>query len=81
MLIVDVVVDLCGDTEDDDIESLLAIITKALTGGEKTYPYPLAQPDAEASARSLDNGVFSKFGFNRTLHTHGGSAFVSQLMK
>ena len=22
-----------------------------------TYPYPLAQPDAEAGARSLDNGV------------------------
>ena len=43
--------------------------------------YPLAQPDAESCAKSLYNGIFSKFGFCRILHSDRGSAFVSQLMK
>ena len=77
-MIADVVIDLCDDTNDDDIEGLSAIKTEALTGGEKTtYPYGLAQPDAKSCARSLNNGVFSNFGFCWILHSDHGSVFVS----
>ena len=49
-----------------------------MTGGEKkTYHYPLDQPDAKSCARSLNNDVFSKFGFCGILHLDRGSAFVS----
>ena len=78
MLIVDVVIDLCDDTEDVDNEGLSTINTEALTGGEKkTYPYPLEQPDAKSCSKSLNNGLFSKFGFCGILHSDRGSAFVS----
>ena len=60
------------------MEGLSTINSEALTGGEKTtYPYPLAQPDTKACARSLNNGAFSKLGFCRILHSDRGSAFVS----
>ena len=43
--------------------------------------YPLAQPDADSCAHALYNGMFSRFGFSRILHSDKGSAFISQLMK
>ena len=78
LLIVDAVFNLCDDTAGDDIESLTAMNWP--TGGEKTtYPYPLAQPDAESCARSLCNGVFRYLGFCRILHLNRCSALVPQL--
>ena len=78
LLIADVVIDLCDDTNDHDIEGLSAINTEALTGGEKTtYPFPLAQADAKSCARSLNIGVFSELEFCWILHSDRGSVFVS----
>ena len=43
--------------------------------------YPLAQPDAISCAQSLHNGIFSRFGYCRIIHSDKGSAFISAIMK
>ena len=43
--------------------------------------YPLAQPDAISCAQSLHNGLFSRFGYCRIIHSDKGSAFISAIMK